>query len=416
MRVCKVWDSDYPWDVRVEKIASTLTTQGWDLDLVCRNDARRARRERAGRLHIQRLPCAPRALGPLNRALNFPYFFNPVWLHAIIRACRRARPDVIMVRDLPLALTGLLVGWAHGIPTVLDLAENYPGMLRDIRRYGRFRLSNLLVRSPSVAAAIERRAVRLASHVIVVVDEAKTRLARLGVAPSRISVVSNTPPRSRADAQTRPPRPPDLPEGDPVLLYLGNLDPGRGLDTVIEAMPAVLALAPRARLVIVGSGSQLDGLRARAAHLALGQSVVFTGRLAHTLAQSYVPHADICLVPHDATESNNATISNKLFDYMAAGKPVLASDCPPTARILSAVGCGLVFPARSPSALAAALPQLLDPDHRQRLGDRGLEAVRSRYHWERDADILVRTLAGVAEAGAPARPVRISGLDRPVEH
>lgn len=397
MRVCKIWDADYPWDVRVEKVITTLIGQDWNVDLVCRNEKRLPRLERHGSLQIHRLPYLPPILGRLNRVLNFPYFFNPIWVSNIIRVCRCHRPDVILIRDLPLAVTGLVIGSALDIPVVLDLAENYPAMLRDIGRLGPFRLSNLLLRNPGVAARIERYAVRRADHVIVVVDEAASRLSRLGVDASRMSVVCNTPPRSRADNRDDLPRPADMPLGDPILMYLGNLDAGRGLDTMIAAMPEVLKIAPGARLVIIGSGSQAGALQAQAVRLQVQQSVSLLGRVPHHLAQSYLTHADICVVPHDSTDSNNTTISNKLFDYMAAGRPVLVSDCPPTARIVRSLGCGLVFPAGDPCALAATVRDLLDRDRRGRMGQAGLSAIRSEFHWDRDGRTLVEVLTAVTQ-------------------
>ncbi|MGH7266827.1 MAG: glycosyltransferase family 4 protein, partial [Candidatus Rokuibacteriota bacterium] len=394
--MCKIWDADYPWDVRVEKVVTTLAAEGWDIDLVCRNERRLPRLERRGRLHIHRLPCASSALGPVNRVLNFPYFFNPVWMRQIAGVCRRRRPDLILVRDLPLAISGLVIGRALGTPVVVDLAENYPAMLRDIRRFEPFRPANVLVRNPRMAAWIERYVVRRADHVIVVVEEAASRLVRLGVDPSKITIVSNTPWRRQTDDLAGTPRPADMRWGDPILMYLGNMDPGRGLDTAVRAMPIVLEAAPEAHLVIIGSGTQAGALRAMTARLEVQQAVTFLGRMAHHAALSYLPHADICLVPHDRTESNNTTISNKLFDYMAAGRPVLVSDCPPTARIVRSTGCGVVFAAGDPQAFAAEARKLLDPGSRRLMGQRGFHAFRSVLHWERDAERLVGALAAVA--------------------
>ena len=393
MRICKIWDADYPWDVRVEKVINALTEVGWHVDLVCRNEKRLPRVERLGNLEIHRLPSLPAAFGRLNRLVNFPYFFNPIWIHNILHVARHTQPDVILVRDLPLAITGIFAGHTLGIPIVLDMAENYPAMLRDIWKLGPFRPSNILVRNPRIAEWVERYALTRADHIIVVVEESASRLVRRGIDPSKISVVSNTPPRGRTENQDGPPKSADLPAGNPVIMYLGNLDPGRGVDTLIGAMPAVIRMAPHAHLVIIGTGGQSDSLRSHAVQLQVQGAITFLGRIPHALVQSHLAHADICVIPHDSTDSNNTTISNKLFDYMAAGKPVVVSDCPPTARVVRSVGCGLVFPSGDASALAERIGQLLNPSTRDGMGQNGRDAVRVEYNWERDSRVLVQVLS-----------------------
>jgi glycosyltransferase involved in cell wall biosynthesis len=400
LRILKVWDADYPWDIRVEKVVKTIIQAGHEVHLVCRNEKRSPRFETDGLFNIHRLPCLPAAFGRLNRLLNFPYFFNPAWVQTILRVARQKRPDVILVRDLPLAITGINAARTLGIPIVLDMAENYPAMLRDLWRLGSFRLFNVFVRNPFIAEWVERYALARVDHTIVVVEESASRLVRLGIDRLKISVVSNTPPWERSENLDHLARPADLPEGDPILVYLGNLDPGRGVDTLIAAMPAVLRVAPHARLVLIGTGSQLTALKSQAHALEVQEAVIFLGWVPYRLAQCYLAHSDICVIPHDSTESNNTTISNKLFDYMAAGKPIVVSDCPPSARIVQSVGCGLDFRSREPRSLAQKIGQLLNCTDRSEIGRRGRDAVRCEYNWERDGQVLIKTLISVTMQAA----------------
>ncbi len=412
MRILKIWDADYPWDIRVEKVVKTIVQAGHEVHLVCRNEKRLLRLETHGLFHIHRLPCLPAAFKQLNRLLNFPYFFNPAWVRTILRVARQRRPDVILVRDLPLAITGIYAARALGIPIVLDMAENYPAMLRDLWSFGSFRLFNVFVRNPFIAEWVERYALACVDHTMVVVEESATRLVRLGIDRSKISIVSNTPPCERAENLDHLARPADLPEGDPILVYLGNLDPGRGVDTLIAAMPAVLRVAPHARLVLIGTGSQLTALKSQVHALEIQDAVIFLGRVPYRSAQCYLAHSDICVIPHDSTESNNTTISNKLFDYMAAGKPIVVSDCPPSARIVQSVGCGLDFRSHDPRSLAEKIGQLFNCTERLEMGKRGWNAVRREYNWERDGQVLIKALISVTMQAA--KPPTI--LPRSVVH
>src|SRR5439155_25578795 len=103
--------------------------------LVCRNQARRPMREWSGSFTIHRLRPLPQWLGHAHTFWNFPYPANPAWIAAIGRCVREIRADVIVVRDLPLALPAAIVGQIHGIPVVFDMAENYTAMLQDKTRY-----------------------------------------------------------------------------------------------------------------------------------------------------------------------------------------------------------------------------------------------------------------------------------------
>src|SRR6185436_10159537 len=111
--------------------------------------------------------------GRLNGLATFPAFLNPVWIRRIAGVVRTQRLEALVVRDLPLALAAVAVGRRHGVPVILDLAENYPAMLRDVNQFERFRLQNVLVRNPLLARLVEWVAVRVADHVVVVIEEAR---------------------------------------------------------------------------------------------------------------------------------------------------------------------------------------------------------------------------------------------------
>src|SRR5438094_6720936 len=170
LSICKVWDADYPWDIRVEKVSASLVAAGHTVHLVCRNAARRPRREVGERFVIHRLPAIPPVLGPAHTACNFPHPLSPVWAHAIWRVVHDVRADVLLVRDLPLAIPAALIGRRLSIPFVLDMAEHYAAMLEDRLRYTPTSVLDRLVRRPRFARLVERLALRLVDRVIVVVE------------------------------------------------------------------------------------------------------------------------------------------------------------------------------------------------------------------------------------------------------
>jgi glycosyltransferase involved in cell wall biosynthesis len=391
VRILFVWDSDYPWDVRVEKVCRSLIEAGHQIHLVCRNGKRRPRNEIVDGMHLHRLPSfagLPRALGS---ALSFPFFFNPVWLHAIRRVAREQRCEMILVRDLPMAPSGIWIARRLGIPVVLDMAECYPELLRATWRFERFRLSNLLVRNPRLADALERWCVRRLDQIWVMVEESRERLIGLGVPAERIAIVSNTPVVARYDAN-------DAAGISDVaaplrLVYVGLLNPSRGIDTMIRAVELAGKRGLRVHLDIIGTGKAQAGLQALASELGLGSAVTFRGWIDSKRIPGELRAADVGIVPHRVCSHWNTTIPNKLFDYMAAGKPVIVSDARPAARIVRETGAGLSFPDDDAAALADCIQALCDPALRAQMSRAGREAIEAKYRWDMDERVLTQRIA-----------------------
>ncbi len=238
MKILLVYASTYPWDVRVEKMATWLGERGHEVHLLCANHDCRPEFEQIGLLAVHRLRRLPAAIRPLQTVLGLPSPLNPTWLLAARTRLLRERPDVVVVRDLHVALAATAAAHAVGVPVVLDLAENWPSILREWRKQERWSLQNLLFRHPAGSRVIERIAVHRADHVVVVVDEMKVRLVRdLGVPPSRVTVVTNTPRRRslRAPIGTAP---------EYTLVYFGMVHRDHGLETAILAVAAARAEGP----------------------------------------------------------------------------------------------------------------------------------------------------------------------------
>jgi glycosyltransferase involved in cell wall biosynthesis len=405
-RVIYLWDADYPWDVRVEKICRALRDAGHDVHIVASNRRGAPETEVLPEGTVHRMPAWP-ALRRLDAALAFPAFFNPRWIRHLERTVRLVRPDVIIARDLPLCPTAIHVGRRMGVPVIHDMAEHYPAMIREIFEVRRNRMLDYVVRNPWVVDRVERYCVRHADRVLVVIEEMRERLIAMGVPTWRIEVVSNTPPVARAanapravydrrsvtvaSAVARPPL---------RLVYLGIMEIPRGIDDLIDAAAKLEQAGRPVHVDLIGTGRDITLFERRAAALGvLGTSVVFHGHVpSHHDALRIIGQADIGILPHRRCTHWDHTIPNKLFDYMAAGLPVLTSDARPFARIVSETRCGEVFRSRDAGDLARAISVLADPTLRARYGENGRQAVLHRYHWERDSVELLNSVERAVSA------------------
>ena len=92
-----------------------------------------------------------------------------------------------------------------------------------------------------------------------------------------------------------------------------------------------------------------------------------------------------------ASLSYRLALPNKLFQYMAAGIPVVASDFPDVRRVVEGSGAGVVVDPTDPRAVAAAIRRLIDdPSLARSMGAAGRRAVRERFNWDRSAHELLR--------------------------
>jgi glycosyltransferase involved in cell wall biosynthesis len=396
VNVLLMYAEDYPWDVRVEKIARGLVGDGHEVSLLVRNLKRRPRHERLGDLNCWRVT-APRWPAAVNTAISLPAFFNPVWRYELRRVLRSCAADLLIVRDLPLSPVGIVEGRRRGIPVLIDMAENHPAMWKDVADDSRFRPLSLLLKNPTLADWMERWVVTRADALFVVVEEMRDRLLALGADPERISIVSNTPMLEQFDGQDDDGATEELPPDEMLdIIYVGYINEFRGLQHVIRAMGLLDDMQPRPRLIVAGDGDNLGELEALAREMGVADRVVFAGWVPYASVPSLIRRADIGVIPHRRTGHTDSTVPNKIFDYMACRKPVLVTDARPLARIVRELDCGLAFSSENPLDLADKLRLLADPALRERMGTNGRAAVERRYNWLNDLSMVRKVVARLA--------------------
>lgn len=395
MNIAIVWKNDYPWDIRVEKMAAALADAGYEVCIIARNlrSAATTEMSRPG-VTIRRM--RPWRLELLNKTFSLPAFFNPFWYLHILRVCGQVPVDVLIVRDLPLVLTSAAVARRYRIPLVFDMAENYPALWMEVSKGKGATKANRILKNPRFARWIERLSFKCSDHIITVVEEARDHVFQAGVEPSTISIVSNTPDLEKCQTSHAQEKPASW-AGRRVMLYQGYVNRARGLAVAVRAMARLRDEFPDLLLVIVGTGDDVAALQRMVEDFHLGGAVAFSGWIPHSEIFSMIEACNIGLITHLATEHKNTTVPNKLFDYMAFSKPVVVSSARPLRRIVEEERCGLVFESGNSDDFAEAAARLLrDPLGAQEMGRRGRHAVEQKYNWGRDAAVLVETIAKIA--------------------
>jgi phosphatidyl-myo-inositol alpha-mannosyltransferase len=201
------------------------------------------------------------------------------------------------------------------------------------------------------------------------------------IVPNAIDVDAFRAPRSRprllntlSTSST-----PSAMDRDPLhVLYVGRLEPRKGVDHLIRAMAPMnntQNVAPKARLIVVGDGPDRTALVSLAR--AVGTDVVFVGRVDDDALPAYLQASDIVCAPATGGESFGIV----LLEAMACQKPIVASRIEGYEALVGPAGCGTLVPGGDAGALGAAIRSLLgDATLRRTLGARGLEAARA-YDW-----------------------------------
>ncbi len=160
---------------------------------------------------------------------------------------------------------------------------------------------------------------------------------------------------------------------DLVVVHVANIRPVKGHKYLIAAMQEVVKKHPNLKLLLIGDDTQDGEMQELVAQKNLEQHILFLGKRQD--ARMLVDLADICVLP-----SLSEGMSNAILEYMAAGKPVIASAVGGNPELITPEVNGLLVPAKDSSALAAALQKLIEsPESRARMGQSGLAKVQSEF-------------------------------------
>jgi|WetSurMetagenome_2_1015567.scaffolds.fasta_scaffold79231_2 glycosyltransferase involved in cell wall biosynthesis len=390
MNILYIWDADYPWDIRVEKICMSLAANNHTVHIAARNLKKRKEYELLNGLHIHRTRVFPS--GFLNYALSFPLFFSPIWHGLLDKIIRENKIDLIIVRDLPMAIAGVWAAKRWKIPVHFDMAEDYVAMLWNVWKHKGFSPINLIVRNPYLARLIERYAMKRMDHIFVVVEETVSVVKKAGGDPKKVTIVSNTPVLSAFEGKGI-----EIPQANIQkmkarfsIIYCGNMLLERGINLAIDAIEHIKKEITDFQFVFIGTGYALNDLKAQAHAKGFEDYIWWLGWVEHPTMLQYMKMANIGIIPDFVTPHTNTTIPNKIFDYMACGIPVVAAASAPMKRVIDSERCGEVFESGDVQGLANAIIKIKKSNFDY--GANGKKAVIEKYNWSMDEKRLLEVI------------------------
>lgn len=275
------------------------------------------------------------------------------------RFLRRKRTHILQTYHFSSDIWGAF--WAHmaGVPVIISNRRDM-GFWRTRRHVAVYKWVNPY------------------AHKIVAVSESIKRLvmAEEGVPEEKIEVISNgihlpengSPPiknLTRNDIGAK--------EDDLVIMHVANLTPVKGHAHLLQAMARVLPEYPKAKLVLVGEGPLRGQLTELVKRLGLTDHVVFLGKRED--ARQLLNMADVCVLP-----SLSEGMSNAILEYMAAGKPVVATHVGGNPELVDDGRTGILVDKENSEQLAEALKSLVNtPRKRVEMGKNGYEKAKKKF-------------------------------------
>jgi len=316
------------------------------------------------------------------------------------------RPDLVYARDLRTA--ALAGGPAHAAGARLGFEVHG---LPSFEARSRAPRSNLAPTAAGRLRRLEAKVFERADRIVTITECARQILLdSYGLEPSKVRTIADgtraftPPPNTLPDAERGDQLPSPLQGGagggvgppTPAVYYLGQLYPWKGAGLLVEASARV----SQARFVVVGglpygrgSDPEIAELADRARRLGTADRIEFRGYVPYGRVAQELSNASVVVLPlPDEPAARYFTSPLKLFDYMASGAPIVASDLPSVREVLRQGDNALLVPPDDPAALAQAIERLLaEPALARRLGSQARQDVRA-YTWDARASRLLEFL------------------------
>jgi glycosyltransferase involved in cell wall biosynthesis len=389
MRILYLADIRFPLErangIQSMETCHALASRGHDVSLVVRPDTHTPPRDPFAFYGVPRIPSLQVEVAPItgpatSRRAGYLTF-------AVGRAAGRSRQDVIFTRDLglaslllrlPASLRAPLVYEAHGIAA--DVAAALPELITGAARASAAKLRRLARR--------EERVWRGADGYVTITAGLARELQRRFGPRAHLAIVPDGARGAESEAFADDTATAADPEKLFTIGYAGHLYPWKGVDLVIEAVAAITD----ARGLIVGGHAgepDLARLEALARQLDCATRVTFTGLLPPAAVATRLRECDVLTLPNPASAlSSEFTSPLKLFEYMAAGRPIVASGLPAIREVLRDGENAVLVAPGDPQALVAGIERIRqDAGFGERLARQARADVR-QFTWARRAERL----------------------------
>jgi glycosyltransferase involved in cell wall biosynthesis len=314
---------------------------------------------------------------PLFRPLSFNLISSLILFAKLIE-----RVDFLYVRQMNSFLP-MLIAKLFRIPTFFEIPNDPYLAYQSSGKIRRF-----------LEKTIDRYSMVLSDKIVILSEWSKRRLNQIGrIALSKLVVL----PSGTDTELFRPLEKEECCQKigiDSSFLYIGFVGSffiHQGVDTLIDAAPSTLAKFPNTRFLIVGNGPMMNTWKNKINQKRLQEVFIFTGHVPYKKVPDYIGAMDICVAPHK--KGSNQASPVKIFDYMACGRPVVASDIEVVREIIGESKSALLVSPEQADDLATGIISLIEDDERRKeMSIRGRERAVNNFDRKKVTQDLISVL------------------------
>jgi len=346
--------NDLSTDQRVHKVCTTLQAAKYEVLLV----GRKLRKSP----DIDRPYETKRLCLLFNSGFLFYAFYNiRLFFFLLSQRC-----DIILANDLDTLLACYTAARIKGIPVIYDTHEYFCGMPELTSRPF----------AKSVWRGIER-CIFPKLDKIITVNQSVADLYKKEY-NKELTVIRNYP-LTTGQRSFKSKEALGIPPGARVILYQGAVNVDRGLEEAVQAMQWI----DNAVLVIVGGGNAFQSVEKLVAAQEHSDRIMLQGRLPFTELTHYTVNADIGLaIEKDNNLNYKYSLSNKVFDYIQSGVPILSSRLVENERLMTKWGIGAFIDNHEAEHIARQISYMLSDEGQRTIWIENLKKAKQAYNWE----------------------------------
>jgi len=318
---------------------------------------------------------------------------HPITMWRVFKAGFKQDCDVYHCHEPGSLFVCAILKVLRGKKLIYDAHEHYPSLIAEDSLFPDF--TRPLVR---VFADVEERVLARFADVVITVDE--NLASKYKKHHKDVVIISNYPKLSLFSENKISDDLKNEFERNMVLLYVGGLTKDRGTLESIQALQKIVKKVPNAKLVFLGEfkgGAEYkEEVISYVEKKNFDRYVEFSGYVPHEDVVEYMNMAKVGTLFLQPIPRYINAVSIKLFEYMACGLPVVASNFPAISRVVKEADCGILVDPTDVDEIADAMVYMLEyPEEAKRMGENGRRAVEEKYNWERMEERLLELYEGL---------------------
>lgn len=373
-----IFKGKYPWDIRVEKFSKSFLDADYQVVILSRWVSGLSEIDQFDNLCIKRVGFG------LPSYMSLPVSNNPIWKKAIRNTISEFNPSLIIARDIMLAEAAADVGHSLNLPVLMDMAEHYPAAMREWKKYNKTFFRRLIVHKFKIPDLFERNSVRKMDGIITVCQEQNERLTHTYSYPAeQIQVVHNTPDLTfNENIRT------GISESTLVFGHHGNMTAEKSVINLVKGFILAARQNKSIKLLLAGAGEDYEEVKRIVRSSNLTERIILTGEYQYKHVKTILSQIDIGVIPYEPNDFNNHTIHNKVFDFFAAGKPIIYSPCKPLIRLNYETNSGFVLDNTTPITISEMILKIAELNPIKQ-AENSYNSFKNKYNWGIDSSKLL---------------------------